>query len=85
MGGYKTNSGNNLKREWSIPAEQVRYHKDGTFYMPIEKFPAAFCDPKGYVLFNSKYQYENSTYLEIGSRVHVRRGICNMPGYIKMK
>jgi hypothetical protein len=29
MGGYKTNSGDNLKRVWNIPAVQVRYHKDG--------------------------------------------------------
>jgi hypothetical protein len=85
MGSYKTNSGENLKKVWHIPANQVRYHKDGTFFMPVDKFPAAFCDPNGYVLFKTKDEYEMSLYIEIGSRVNVRTGICGIPCYVKMK
>jgi hypothetical protein len=85
MGGYKTNSGENLKRRWNIPAVQVRYHKDGTFFMPVDKFPAAFCDPNGYILFKTQEAYENSSYLEIGNRVNIRHGIWKVPGYIHMK
>jgi len=85
MGGYKTNSGDNLKRVWNIPAVQVRYHKDGTFFMPVDKFPAALCDPNGYVLFKTKEEYEKSSYLELGNRLNVRHGIWRIPGYIKMK
>jgi len=85
MGGYKTNSGKNLKQQWKISAVQVRYHKDGTFFMPVDKFPAALCDPNGYVVFETKDQYSSSSFLEIGSRVNVKKGIWNIPGYIKMK
>jgi hypothetical protein len=85
MGGYKTDSGENLRRIWKIPTIQVRYHKDGTFFMPVDKLPAAFCDPNGYVLFETKDQYETSSFLDIGRRINVRRGISSMPGYIKMK
>jgi hypothetical protein len=67
MGGFRTNSGENLKKQWKIPAQQVRYHKDGTFFMPIDRFPAAFCDPDGYIMFNSKQEYENNKQVEIGT------------------
>ena len=85
MGDYKTNSGKNLKRLWKIPASQVRYHKDGTFFMPVDKFPAALCDPNRYVLFKTKEEYENSSFLDIGNRVNVRNGIWEIPNYLKMK
>lgn len=83
MGGYRTNSGENLKKLWKIPAQQVRYHKDGTFFMPFDRFPAALCDPYGYVLFNTQKEYENNKHIEIGSRVNVRCGISKLPGYTK--
>ena len=57
MSGYKTNSGDNLKRQWGIPAVQARYHKDGTRFMPLERFPDALCDPNGYVVFQSEREY----------------------------
>jgi len=85
MGGYKTNSGKNLKNVWNIPADQVRYHKDGKFFMPVDKFPAALCDPNGYVIFETKKDYEKSSYLNIGDRINVRSGVWKIPGYIKMK
>lgn len=85
MGGYRTNSGENLKKQWKIPAQQVRYHKDGTFFMPIEHFPAALCDPYGYILFNSQKEYETNKYIEIGSRINVRCGINKLPGYTRME
>lgn len=84
MGGYRTNSGENLKKQWKIQAVQVRYHKDGTFYMPLDRFPAALCDPKGYILFNTQIDYERCSYLEIGSRVNARNGISKIPGYVKV-
>ncbi len=84
-GGSKTDSGENLKKLWKIPAAQVRYHKDGTFFMPVDKFPAALCDPNGYVLFKTKAEYEKSSFLDIGTRVNVRNGIGKIPNYLKMK
>ena len=85
MGGYKTNSGENLKKVWNIPAIIVHYHKDGTWFHTVDKFPAAFCDPNGYILFKTKAEYEKSSFLEIGVDVNVKRGIWNIPGYVKIK
>jgi len=85
VGGYKTSSGVKLKKEWRIPVIQARYHKDGTFFMPVDKFPAALCDPNGYVIFKTKEEYEKSSDLDIGVRINVKSGICKIHGYIQMK
>jgi hypothetical protein len=83
MSGYKTNSGENLKRQWGIPAIQVRDHKDGKWFMPLERFPGALCDPNGYVVFQSEREYTSSSYLEIGQRVNVPGGVSKVPGYVR--
>ena len=85
MTGYKTNSGERLLIEWKIPAQQARYHKDGTWFMPLERFPGALCDPKGYIIFQSQRDYESSHYIEIGQRVNVRGGISKLPGYVRLR
>jgi hypothetical protein len=84
MGGYKTDSGDSLKRRWHIPAVQARYHKDGTFFMPLEKFPGALCDPFGYVVFQNQQEYESCRFLEIGQRINVRPGISRIPKYVRV-
>jgi hypothetical protein len=85
MTGYKTNSGENLIVEWRIPVQQARYHKDGSWFMPLERFPAALCDPKGYVVFETQRDYETSQYLQIGQRVHVQGGIYKLPRYVRVR
>jgi hypothetical protein len=54
-------------------------------FMPLERFPGALCDPNGYILFNSRRDYESAHYLEIGERLNVRQGIRKLPGYVRMK
>ena len=45
-------TGEYLNRKWQIGAKQSRFAEAGRFYMPLEKFPGALCDPCGYVLFD---------------------------------
>ena len=85
MTGQRTNSGARLQKEWQIPAKQVRYHKDGVWFMPLERFPGAFCDPDGYVVFATQRDYENSRYLSIGDRVNVKAGVSRIPGYVRAR
>ena len=66
----RTNSGKNLKEEWEIPAKHVLYHKDGNYYMHLQQFPAALCDPSGYVIFKTEGDYKNSSYLQHGIQLH---------------
>ena len=81
----RTNSGRNLKDEWNIAAKHVLYHKDGNYYNHLLLFPAALCDPSGYVLFKDEMEYINSHHLQHGKQLHVPRCISSMPGYIKMR
>ena len=82
----RANTGSNLIREWRINALQGRFHIDGHFYERLERFPAVLCDQHGYVLFETREEYENSPYLKIGEKVNVvSRVACiaGMPGYIQ--
>lgn len=81
----RTGSGRQLNRKWSIGAMHVLYHKDGTWFHVLERFPGALCDPQGYVLFPDKQQYQNSPYLRIGERTAVPLSIKQMPTYVKME
>lgn len=85
MGGYRTNSGENLKKQWKIPARQVRYHKDGVFFMPIDCFPAALCDPSGYVLIKDQHELYDNDQIKVGERINVRCGVINLTNYIKVR
>ncbi len=82
---YRTNFGKNLKSEWQINALEAFYHQDGKFYMVPTKFPVALCDPKGYVLFISKSEFEATSAISIGKRVNVRRRISRLHRYVQKK
>ena len=87
----RTGTGEEYNRKWGIGAKQARYHKDGHFYGLLERFPAALCDPQGYVLFQTKEEYRrlDPDYLGLGEKkCNVRdraAGISGIPGYIKVE
>jgi 5-methylcytosine-specific restriction enzyme A len=81
----RTASGRELNRRWGIGAAHVLYHKDGTWFHVLERFPGALCDPYGYVLFSDKEQYAKSPHLRIGVRTAAPTGISQMPTYIRME
>ena len=47
-------------------------------------FPGVLFDPCGYVLFEAEEDYLQCKYLDIGEHIHVKDGIANIPGYLKM-
>ena len=87
----RTGTGEEYNRKWGIGAKQARYHKDGHFYGLLERFPAALCDPQGYVLFQTKEEYRrlDPDYLGLSEKkCNVRdraAGISSIPGYIKVE
>ena len=83
MAGRNTNTGANLKRQWRIPARQVRYREDGRWFMPLEEFPGALADKNGYIVFPTQQEYRSSGELRIGSRINVTGGISRIPGYVR--
>jgi hypothetical protein len=75
-------TGRKLNQKWEIGAKHALYRKTGDWYMPLEGFPGALCDPHGYVLFATKEEYRNCSYLQIGLRVTVPSGIAAIPSYV---
>ncbi len=82
--GIRTGSGSELNKRWQIGAAHALYHKDGTWFNVLERFPGALCDPNGYVLFATKEEYEKSTHLKIGQRTNVPGGIAKLNAYVRM-
>jgi len=85
MSGYRTGSGRKLQREWGIPARQVRFHKDGEFYMPPELFPAALADPNGYLLIASAEEYARLPWASRSVRLNLTRPVSRFPGYVRAR
>jgi len=85
MSGVRTDSGRRLNKQWGVGAQHALYHKDGSWYMPLERFPGAYFDPYGYILFRTQKEYKGSSHLSIGMRVQARGGISRMPGYHQVK
>lgn len=82
--GVRTNSGKRLNEKWSIGAVHALYHRDGTWFNLLERFPGALCDPNGYVLFSSKFEYEHSPYIKVGQQTNVPGGIQSLSNYVRM-
>lgn len=76
--------GQTLIETWQLPVRQARFARDGKFYMPLSEFPAALCDPDGYVIFQSSADYMECPQLNVGTRLNVRGGIAALPGYVRM-
>jgi hypothetical protein len=73
-----------LNKLWGVGAKQVRYSDDGTWYSPIERFPAALFDAHGFVLFDTEAEYQAAP-LGRGKQIGVPKpGISAIPGYVRV-
>lgn len=70
-------------RNGIFPQKKVFYHEGGSFFMPLNQFPGAFCDQNGYLLFSDRNVYESSKYLRIGKRVNLSTALPKIPGYVR--
>jgi hypothetical protein len=79
-------TGTELIRRWRIPANQARFHRDGSWYEALERFPGAYCDCRGYVLFNSEEDLRTAPGIRIepSGQVWVPGGISGIVGYRKV-
>jgi hypothetical protein len=79
-------SGRTLKSLWKIDAKQARYHFDGKFFMMLEHFPGALCDPNGFVIFDTKQELFDTDGIKAYDgcqRIFVSDCICSLAGYTK--
>lgn len=74
--------GKKLAARYQLKVREARYREDGVWYHPIYKFPAAYFDANGVLLFATEDEYLNN--VRVGpdpGHVHVEFGISSRPGY----
>jgi len=77
--------GRYLKELWNVNIAHALYHIDGTWFENLREFPGGLFDYNGYVVFNTKHEYNTSPYLNIGQQLNVHDGISSIPGYKRMR
>jgi hypothetical protein len=79
--------GPDLIRQKRIPVRQARFHRDGSWYEKLDKFPAAYCDRFGYVPFDSADDLRTTPGIRIepSGQVWVPGGISSLPGFRKFE
>jgi len=76
-------TGQLLNEKWQVNAEQAFYHEKGEIYSALTKFPGAYFDPDGFVLFSTSQEFSKHTHLQIGEKAKVPDGIAKITGYIQ--
>jgi hypothetical protein len=76
-------TGEGLRRQYNLPVRHCLYHRDGTFYERLARFPGALCDPQGWVQFDSEEEFERDPRIKIGRKVNVTHGVFRHPKYRK--
>lgn len=78
------NIGELLNRRWKIGAQHSLFHKDGTWYHQLTRFPGALCDPFGYVLFHTEADFRNCGQLRIDQDVNLNGHLSQIQGYVRV-
>jgi 5-methylcytosine-specific restriction protein A len=78
-------TGRQLNKEWNVGARHALFHKDGSWYNNLERFPGALFEPDGYILFKSEKDYLESSHVSVGKETNVPKGISSIPGYVKKR
>ena len=76
-----------LQTEWNIPVEQTLFHRDGTWWHEPDRYPCAFSEPSGYVIFENKAAIDQTSHLKIeaSERVNLKADtLSSIPGYIRV-
>jgi hypothetical protein len=77
-------TGKQLNEEWKVGAKHALYRETGNWFQLLKRFPGALFDANGYILFETRREYEQCEALQIGRELGVPRGIASIPGYIRM-
>jgi hypothetical protein len=78
-------NGRYLNDLWKVGARHALYNKEGIWFNNLERFPGALFDPEGYVLFKTRDEYRQCSYLNIGKETNVPKGIHSIPGYVNKR
>jgi 5-methylcytosine-specific restriction enzyme A len=76
--------GEALNERWKVLARHSLYHREGTWYHQLTRFPGALCDPYGYVLFATREEFLGCPKLRIDKDVNVNGHLSEIPGYVRV-
>ena len=76
-------TGDSLNRRHRLALRHVLYHKDGTWFERLVRFPGGLCDSHGYVRFDTEQQFLHDPRLSVGRKVNVRDSISTHPRYCR--
>lgn len=62
-------------------ALHVLYREDGGWYHNLKKFPGVLFDKRGYVIFETKEDYESNPSLIHRKDINVKNGVSSLPNY----
>ncbi|HSQ31458.1 MAG TPA: hypothetical protein VLN49_16495 [Gemmatimonadaceae bacterium] len=74
-------TGAQLNRKYRLGVRHALYHKDGTFYERLARFPGALCDPRGFVRYENEQQFAKDQRLNIGEKVNIYQTLASHPRY----
>jgi len=84
-------TGNRLARFYQIDVQSAYYHNEGNWYWNLDRFPGAYFDANGCVVFETEKDYRECVWLTIGPRNTGVRGknagigISDIPGYRRLQ
>ena len=77
-------NGKQLNADWKVGARHALYHREGTWYNNLQRFPGALFDPNGYVRFDTEQELAAEPRVSIGKETNVRGGISSIRGYVRI-
>lgn len=76
--------GEKLNEAWGVGARHALFHREGTWYHQLKRFPGALFDDNGYVVFQWEQEFQSCPNLQIGQDVNVDGHISDIPGYVRV-
>lgn len=70
-----------LNRSLELGAFHALYRSDGIWYHNLKQFPGVLFDQNGYIIFNSREEYEANPSLKIRKDLNVVGGISSLQSY----
>jgi 5-methylcytosine-specific restriction protein A len=73
-----------LSKQYGVVAAHALYHKEGTWYHHLDRFPGALFDADGYVVFQTLAEFKGCPQLRLAQDVHCESGISSIAGYVRL-
>ena len=79
--GQRRITGEWLNKAFRLDARHALYHRDGTLYERLTRFPGVLCDRGGYVRYEAEDEFLEDEQLSIGEKVNVPNALAEHPRY----